>query len=379
MFHALDKFGAITFDRRIGRAPRELTDVSELRLGLSSATPFPTSDITAATSVYLSTCGRGNVLKLYDTTVKDWIPRRLTAEISVAVSSTRFRLADLYAYWTGSAIALEATNWNQTTGSITGATNATPIVITSNAHGLSNGDLVGIQDVGGNTAPNGKIWTVQSVAANTFALLASTGSGAYTAGGTWYKIPNTRATALTTQDGRYVKTGTTSRLYLGTIMTTGVTGQCEDSTARRFLWNAYNRRLRKLKVTDSTDTWTYSATAFQVSNAAAANKVEAVCGLVEDPIWLRAKSVANGDAVGQNATAGIGLNSATNVADLFGSNSPSDHAIQMWAEYLGCPSAAGYSGWYWLESGNGSGTQTWYGDAGLPDQFASGMVGALWG
>lgn len=65
---------------------------------------------------------------------------------------------------------------------ITGATNASPIVITSNSHGFSNGDIVAISNVGGNTAANG-VWTVANVTANTFELSGSTGNGAYTSGG----------------------------------------------------------------------------------------------------------------------------------------------------------------------------------------------------
>src|SRR5262249_36588531 len=41
---------------------------------------------------------------------------------------------------------------------ITGASNAAPIVITSNSHGLSTGQKVFISGVGGNTAANGT-WT----------------------------------------------------------------------------------------------------------------------------------------------------------------------------------------------------------------------------
>lgn len=71
---------------------------------------------------------------------------------------------------------------------ITGATNATPIVITSNAHGYENGDTVFIASVGGNTAANG-YRIVQGVTANTYQLTTLAGanvagSGAYTAGGT---------------------------------------------------------------------------------------------------------------------------------------------------------------------------------------------------
>jgi hypothetical protein len=71
---------------------------------------------------------------------------------------------------------------------ITGATNATPIVITATAHGFSNGDIVVIGKVGGNVSANG-VWAIASVAANTFALTDPVsggnvvGSAAYTSGG----------------------------------------------------------------------------------------------------------------------------------------------------------------------------------------------------
>lgn len=67
---------------------------------------------------------------------------------------------------------------------ITGATNANPIVITSNSHGLSNSDRVVVSDVGGNTAANTTA-TVANVASNTFELSGVAGNGAYTSGGSW--------------------------------------------------------------------------------------------------------------------------------------------------------------------------------------------------
>ncbi|NBW07806.1 MAG: hypothetical protein EBR82_07245 [Caulobacteraceae bacterium] len=71
---------------------------------------------------------------------------------------------------------------------ITGATNATPIVVTSNAHGYEDGDTVFIAAVGGNTATNG-YRIVQGATPNTFELtdlsgIDVAGSGAYTTGGT---------------------------------------------------------------------------------------------------------------------------------------------------------------------------------------------------
>lgn len=71
---------------------------------------------------------------------------------------------------------------------ITGATNATPIVITATAHGFSNGDVVYINGVAGNLSANG-VWVIASVTINTFALTDpvsggnAVGSAAYTSGG----------------------------------------------------------------------------------------------------------------------------------------------------------------------------------------------------
>lgn len=70
-------------------------------------------------------------------------------------------------------------------GSITAATNASPIVITSAGHNLSSGALVTISGVLGNTAANGT-FTVTVVDGNTFSLNGSTGNGTWTSGGTWH-------------------------------------------------------------------------------------------------------------------------------------------------------------------------------------------------
>ena len=62
--------------------------------------------------------------------------------------------------------------------SITNATNASPIVITSNGHGFANGDLVVVQGVGGNTNANGE-FLISNVTTNTFRLVSSSGNGTY--------------------------------------------------------------------------------------------------------------------------------------------------------------------------------------------------------
>jgi hypothetical protein len=70
---------------------------------------------------------------------------------------------------------------------VTGASNASPIVITSANNGLQNGDLVEVVGVGGNTAANG-IFTVANATVSTFELVGSTGNGVFTTGGAYHKI-----------------------------------------------------------------------------------------------------------------------------------------------------------------------------------------------
>lgn len=74
----------------------------------------------------------------------------------------------------------------ETAKNITGITQANPAVVTSNAHGFSNGDEVFIAGVVGMTQVNGRRFTVAGAAANTFQLsgINSSGYTAYSSSGT---------------------------------------------------------------------------------------------------------------------------------------------------------------------------------------------------
>ena len=67
---------------------------------------------------------------------------------------------------------------------LSNATFATPIVITSVSHGLTDGDWVTVTGVRGNTEANG-LFQVQRNGDDTFTLADSVGNAAYTAGGFW--------------------------------------------------------------------------------------------------------------------------------------------------------------------------------------------------
>ena len=77
-----------------------------------------------------------------------------------------------------------------TARTISAATNASPIVVTSStAHGLTTGDRVVISGATGNSAANGT-WTITVVDTTRFSLSGSTGNGSYTANsGNWKVIP----------------------------------------------------------------------------------------------------------------------------------------------------------------------------------------------
>lgn len=71
------------------------------------------------------------------------------------------------------------------TGTVTDATAATPVVITTDAdHGLTTGDTVEISGVGGNVDANG-VFSVTVLSSTTFELDDSSSESAYTGGGEW--------------------------------------------------------------------------------------------------------------------------------------------------------------------------------------------------
>jgi hypothetical protein len=131
----------------------------------------------------------------------------------------------------------------------------------------------------------------------------------------------TRATALVRQDGRWSKTGALTRLYLGSFRTTTVSGQGEDSDAKRHLFNAYNRKRRRLKKTDLTANWSYTTATIRQQNAAAANQVDVVVGLAEVLLDLRLTASVETVAAGSEFWLGIGEDSTSTFSSDNGSTS----------------------------------------------------------
>ena len=173
----------------------------------------------------------------------------------------------------------------------------------------------------------------------------------------------TRATALVYQNGVLVKSGATTRRYVGSMRTTTVSGQTEDSLAKRYVYNYYNRVARPGRAVDATVTWNYSTNAFRQANANTANQLDFVIGVAEDNIYVQATSeVTNSTATGRQCKTGIGIDSTTvNSATKFTGNLVSNTiGFIITAEYNTVPTA-GRHFYAWLESGGGTDTQTWDG------------------
>lgn len=96
----------------------------------------------------------------------------------------------------------------------------------------------------------------------------------------------TRATALAYQDGRLVKSGAATRLYLGTIYVNSSGGQTDDSAAKRNVWNYYNRMMRYIYTYEATN-HTYATASFRLwNNSTTNNNREFTIGVAENSVTI---------------------------------------------------------------------------------------------
>jgi hypothetical protein len=191
----------------------------------------------------------------------------------------------------------------------------------------------------------------------------------------------TRATALVLQDGVLCKSGALTRRYLGTFYTVSTT-TTEDSFAKRFLWNYYNRVRRTLRALEATDSWTYTTATIRQANGSTANQLAFVIGIAEVEVAAEVLCTARNTAANVTNQVLIGEDSTTTMAT--GCLTP-NYVTQV-ANLEMMPYAAlrkyptpGYHFWSWLEFSAATGTTTWFGDAGVPTRIQSGIHGSIEG
>lgn len=187
----------------------------------------------------------------------------------------------------------------------------------------------------------------------------------------------TRADALAWQAGvGWVKSGTATRLWLGTIRASGA-NTTEDSSAKRFVWNAYNRERRFMRVVDGTDSWTYASVTWRQSNNSAANQIEMVLGAEQQVTAIHTQYSTSGSTVSRYAGIGIDSASTPTAGVTFTSHGGSTAILLPSIARVNPSLSIGYHFLAALEACGTATTCTFYGDAGAPTIIQSGIEGSL--
>jgi hypothetical protein len=230
---------------------------------------------------------------------------------------------------------------------------------------------------------DGTAWSTYAFAELSIAVPATTNTGydvfAYDNAGVvaleltaWASL-TARATAITLQNGVYVKSGTPTRRLLGSFRTTSVSGQTEDSVTKRYVANLYNRVPRALFKIDSTVSWAYTTATIRQARADATNQVE-VFQTVQDAVLDLTLTGHADNSSGVSYAAGIGEDSTTTfLSAAMGSAADTDSFT---ARVVKMP-AIGSHTYSWNEWSAATGTTTWYGST--PDSTPAGTASGLRG
>jgi len=228
-------------------------------------------------------------------------------------------------------------------------------------------------------------WSVLSFAETSLSLSGYTANknydiwgynnnGTFALDSTVWTNDTTRATALTTQDGIYCKTGDTTRRYLGTVRINSTGGQIDWSlggagsggtNARFTIWNAVNRVKFNAVLSNSDDSWTQTGLgAYRIAaNSSVPHRVDLVCGIAS---FFRAKYHNKPSAATANMIVSIGLDSTT--AKATSAVAGQSNLTNTYVE--GAFSGVISEGAHYLApiEFTGAATATWVGDAGASQQ-----------
>jgi hypothetical protein len=222
---------------------------------------------------------------------------------------------------------------------------------------------------------------VPSTTATMYDLFAYDSSGSVALEATAWTNDTTRATALTTQNGVLVKTGALTRRYLGSFRTNSVSGQTEDSKARRFVWNYYNRVLRDMRVLEATDSWNYTTATIRQANNSTANQLDFIVGYNEDVVYAEIAALVSNSTANVDVAVGIGLDSTTAFTSggLIGyENIGVASVYRNLRASLRVNPGVGRHYLSWNEYSAATGTSTWYGDNGAATLRQAGITGEIW-
>lgn len=294
------------------------------RLSLTTAVPVTVSDVTAATTLYM-TPDKGNGIVSFDGTYWDVVAQ---AELSMALSSD-----------SGHA------GYHQS-GKLF--------------------DVFYFDDAGTKRIGTGPAWTNDTTRSSGITRLNGV-----------YVNTSSMTVRFGSASGNTVTLAANRGTYLGTIYCTA-NGQTEDSAAKRMVWNAYNRRHRYMQVLPTVDTYTYTTDTIRQMNKDVANRIAFVRGLDEDAVSARGLQFFSNSSAGVYAVSGIGRDSTTTMSGkkaVAYMTAPSSIS-PLPSEYNGLP-GLGYHYLSLNEYSQAGGTATWYGDWGVPAIVQAGLTGEV--
>lgn len=307
-----------------GGGSTSLSIETAARVSLTPGMPVTESDVASATSVYVMPAGQ-NMTSLYNGTsdiVQSYSQITISLDTTNALSGNNYDI--FLALSGGNVVAGYGPSWTATTGSDT-----------------SRGAGGGSTEV--------EFFNGRLVNKNIITLRNSSGT-------TYASIPARQANLV----GGFRCTAN---------------GMTEDSASKRFVWSV-RAEPRPLVRVDTTDNWPYSSATPHQANGNAANQVEWFHGLGGRKTSVVVTSIlTNSTATFRGCSNGVGIdsvsiNSATIKSFKQISSAQIDSIQSSYEGYAGM----GYHRAVWLEAGNGTDTQTWYGDAG-GSVLQSGMTG----
>jgi len=280
------------------------------RLTLTSGTAITTADVTGATTLY------------YTPYVGRYVP-----------------------IWNGTALI--NTDIGGELSQTTADSTKSPAAVANN----SIYDIFVWNDAGTIRATRGPAWSSDT----------SRGSGAGTsqigqAQGIW-----TNAQDIT--NGPVATRGT----LVGSVRSNG-SAQLTDSTLFRWVSNAYNTVMRRMRVVESTNTWTYTTATFRQANNSTANQVDLLQTLDGRLLTARALATYSNTDVANFGIIGIDIdtiNTTTVVDNLTSAPTvgAASQLVNVVAMYDGYP-GMGRHIVIWKEYSSAGGTGTFYGDGG---------------
>jgi hypothetical protein len=190
-----------------------------------------------------------------------------------------------------------------------------------------------------------------------------------------------RATALTRLNGVLVKSGDSTRRYLGTVWVTtdGAGGRVTDSPSKRHVFNYYNKVMRKLEKEEAAASWVYNTQAWREANGKTDENIVQVLqgeldgtvvqlGIDQEFSCSQASQTNKGLAGIIRAAAGA----PTNCPIIASSSWVAGARMSAHGYMVDAPDAIGLNSYRWVEFGSSLGNTTFYGGK------KSGLRGVLW-